>query len=76
MKIDSKYFNFKDELKSINNINFFSYVGWSGLYVVKFVMPQTSKITNLQINEIFPDLKKKKKYLLLPKVILNLNLMI
>jgi len=61
MKIDSKYFNFKDELKSINSIDFFRYVGWSGLYVVKFVMPQTSKITNLQLDEFFPDLKRKEK---------------
>jgi len=61
MKINSEYFNFKDQSKLINNIEFFSYIGWSGLNVTKFLIPEASKITNFHLNEIFPDLKKKEK---------------
>ena len=61
MEIDSKYFNFKDLSKSIDNITFFNYAGWSGLNVAKFLIPQGSKLTNLQLEDLFPDLKNKEK---------------
>jgi len=61
MEIDSKYFSFKDPSKSIDNIAFFNYVGWSGLYVAKFLIPQEGKLTNLQLNNLFPDLNNKEK---------------
>ena len=51
MKINSEYFNFKDKSKSINNIEFFSYIGWSGLNVTKFLIPEASKITNFHLNK-------------------------
>ena len=61
MEIDSKYFNFKDLSKSIDNITFFDYVGWSGLHVTKFLIPQGSKLTNVQLEYLFPDLENKEK---------------
>ena len=67
MKIDSKYFNFKDLSKSIDNITFFDYVGWSGLHVTKFLIPEGSKLTNLQLEALFPDLKDKEKIFVITK---------
>ena len=61
MEIDSKYFSFKDLSKSIDNITLFNYVGWSGLHVTKFLIPQGSKLTNLQLQDLFPDLENKEK---------------
>ena len=71
MKIKSKYFSFKDQSKSINNIDFFSYDGWSGLNVTKFLIPEASQITNLHLDEFFPDLKKKEKIFVTTKGILK-----
>lgn len=61
MEIGSKYFNFKDLSKSIDNITLFNYVGWSGLHVTKFLIPQGGKLTNLQLQDLFPDLENKEK---------------
>ena len=61
MEKNSKYFSFKDLPKSIDNIEFFNYVGWSGLYVTKFLIPCGGKLTNLQLNNLFSDLNNKEK---------------
>ena len=67
MKINSKYFSFNEQSKSINNIDFSSYFGWSGLNVTKFIIPEASEITNFQLNHIFPDLKEKEKIFVIIK---------
>ena len=57
----TNYFNFIENLKSNKNIDFFSYTGWSGLQVVKLLIPKSKKITNLQLDESFPHLVNKEK---------------
>jgi len=59
--MDTNYFNFIENLKSNKNIDFFSYTGWSGLQVVKLLIPKSKKITNLQLDESFPHLVNKEK---------------
>ena len=59
--MDTNYFNFIENLKSDKNIDFFSYTGWSGLQVVKLLIPKSKKITNLQLDECFPHLVNKEK---------------
>ena len=59
--MDTNYFNFIENLKSNKNIDFFSYTGWSGLQVVKLLIPKSKKITNLQLDESFPHLINKEK---------------
>ncbi len=59
--MDTNFFNFTENLKSHKNINFFSYTGWSGLQVVKLLIPKSKKITNSQLDEIFPHLVNKEK---------------
>ena len=61
MSINSNYFTFKDNLKFINKVEYFNYIGWSGLYITKFLIPQTHSLTDLQLSELFPDLKDKEK---------------
>ena len=61
MSINSNYFTFKDNLKFINKVEYFNYIGWSGLHVTKFLIPQTHSLTDLQLSELFPDLKDKEK---------------
>ena len=72
MKINSKYFSFNEQSKSINNIDFSSYFGWSGLNVTKFIIPEASEITNFQLNHIFPDLKEKEKIFVIIKFAYNI----
>jgi len=67
MKINSKYFNFNDLSKRIDNTTIFNYVGWSGLYVTKFLIPQNNKISSSQLNELFPDLINKEKIFVMTK---------
>ena len=67
MKINSKYFNFNDQIKYINNIAFSRYNGWSGLSVSKFLIPKDEEINNLRLNEFFPDLIEKEKIFVIVK---------
>jgi len=59
--MDTNYFNFIENLKSDKNIDFFSYTGWSGLQVVKLLIPKSKKITNLHLDDSFPHLVNKEK---------------
>ena len=67
MQKNSNYFNFKDLSKSIGNIVFFNYIGWSGLYVTKFLIPHGGKLTNLQLDNLFSDLSNKEKIFIITK---------
>ena len=52
MSINSNYFAFKDNLNFINEVEYFNYIGWSGLYVTKFLIPQTHSLTDLQLKTL------------------------
>ena len=61
MKENSIYFNFKELSKPIGKVTAFNFIGWSGLYVVKFFIPKGERITNFLIDEFYPDINKKEK---------------
>ena len=60
-KKDSSYFDFNKLSKPINDIISYEYVGWNGLNVTKFYLPNGKKITNSLIDQHYPDLNKKEK---------------
>jgi len=57
----SKYFDFKKLSRLIDNITAYEYNGWNGLKVTKFYLPAKTTITNLLIDQNYPDLIKKEK---------------
>ena len=60
MKIDSNYFNFYDTSRTIDE-SVCNYLGWSGLVVAKFSLPEGKKINSESIDELYPELKNKEK---------------
>ena len=60
-KNDSNYFDFNKLSKPIDDIIAYEYVGWNGLNVTKFYLPNGKKITNSLIDQHYPNLIKKEK---------------
>ncbi len=61
MEINSKYFDFKEQAKELNGIKIFEFNGWSGLDIIKFLIPKEVKISHYQINDLYPKLAEKEK---------------
>ena len=67
LKTESQYFNFNSFLQSKEGIDIYSYTGWNGLSVTKFVISKDKSLSSSFIYSCFPELAAKGKIFVVNK---------